>query len=324
MNNHNMLYLGYVAINTELRQKNIYTGRTLILKTVKEKGLEYIKTLARLNIADLKKILEWNEEHGIRCYRITSNLFPHLDNPKLDDLITKYNVKFLAKELKEIGDYAKKYKHRLTMHPGQFVQLGSKSETTVKNSIRTLREHTRILKAMNLTPKDGSGLIIHGGGVFGDKQATMERWKDNFLSMHKDIRDFIILENDEWSYSITDLLPLCEELNIPFCLDIFHNSISKDKIELTDKLLQRIFKTWKNFPPKIHYSTQEPGMKKGSHSKSVSELPDWVLRLPHTFNTDIYLMLEVKDKEQSVINMLHKYFTKVSDNNKVYWLVKYE
>lgn len=316
-----MLHLGYVAINTILREQDIYTGRALILRKVKEKGLEEIKRLARLNVRDLKTILEWNEANGIRCYRITSNLFPHLDNPKIDDLITQYNIKFLAKELKEIGDFAKKYGHRLTMHPGQYVQLATQNEITLQNSVRTLREHVRIFKAMGLTPKDGSGLVIHGGGVFGDKIKSIQRWKNNFLKMSQSIRDYIILENDEWSYGIMDLLPICEELDIPFCLDVFHNSISKDHVNITDELLERIFKTWKYYAPKIHYSTQELGLKKGSHSKSVTELPELLLEISQKFKRDIYIMLEVKNKEQSVLCILNKYFVKQIINNKVEWIL---
>ncbi len=97
---------------------------------------------------------------------------------------------------------------------------------------------------MNLKPKDGSVMIIHGGGTFGNKKETLERWKKNFYKLPENVRQYIALENDEYSYGIMDLLPVCEELKIPFCLDIFHNRVSKDKVPITKSLLQRIFNTW--------------------------------------------------------------------------------
>ncbi len=82
---------------------------------------------------------------------------------------------------------------------------------------------------LDYKPQDGSVLVIHGGGTFGDKKKSLERWKKNFLSMPKEVQEYICLENDENNYGIMDILPLCEELNIPFCLDVFHNSVSKIK-----------------------------------------------------------------------------------------------
>lgn len=300
--------IGYACINTQLREADIFTSRSLVLKTAEKKGLEYVKQLATDNVEDLMKILIYNEAHGIRFFRISSCIFPHLDNPKL--MGSAYDLTFVKDKLKTIGTYAKKHNHRLTMHPGQFVQLGSPNEEIVKRSIIDLKNHVQLLKMMNYKPIDGSVLIVHGGGTFGDKKATLERWKQNFLFMPSDIREYICLENDENGYSIMDLLPVCEELNIPFCLDVFHNSVSKEPVPITNDLLLRIFDTWKkrNTIPKIHYSEQQPGLRRGAHSKTINELPYFLLKIPETFNTSIDIMLEVKDKEVSVFKIYYKYF----------------
>src|ERR1700733_6248179 len=110
--------IGYACINTDLRKYNIFTSRSLILKTAREKGIEYIKKIVLENIDDLFKILLYNESHGVRFYRITSCLFPHLGNPQLLD--SNYNLDFAKNKLNEIGIYAKEHGHRLTMHPEQF------------------------------------------------------------------------------------------------------------------------------------------------------------------------------------------------------------
>ena len=70
--------------------------------------------------------------------------------------------------------------------------------------------------------------------MFGDKQATTERFKETYRTkLTDDIRARLVLENDEvrsivkqlvtlWlrlleqmCYNADDLLPVCEELNIP-------------------------------------------------------------------------------------------------------------
>lgn len=300
--------IGYACINNDLRQDDIFTSRSLILRTAAEKGLDYIKQLIIANVNDLLKILIYNEAHGIRFFRITSCLFPHLGNPKFAD--GNYDISFVKDKLKIIGAYAKRHGHRLTMHPGQFVQLGSLNNEIVKQSFIDLANHVKLLKMMDYMPTDGSVLIIHGGGTFGDKMETLKRWKTNFLLLPKEIRSYISLENDENSYGIDDLLPLCESLNIPFCLDLFHNQVSKNHITITKKLLSRIFNTWKNrsIIPKIHYSQQQPNLRRGAHSQKLERLPLYLFAIPQMLNTNLDIMLEVKDKEQSVFRMYYKYF----------------
>jgi hypothetical protein len=50
--------------------------------------------------------------------RLSSEMFPFASHEKYG-----YDLSFVDKELREIGDLAKKYGHRLTMHPGQVGSL---------------------------------------------------------------------------------------------------------------------------------------------------------------------------------------------------------
>lgn len=315
--------IGYACLNTELRDYDVFTSRSLILKTAATKGIDYVKELILENVDDLLKILIYNEAHGIRFYRMSSCIFPHLGNPKFAD--GNYDLNFVKDKLKIIGSYAKNHGHRLTMHPGQFVQLGSNNEEVVKQSFIDLENHVKLLKMLGYKPTDGSVLIIHGGGTFGDKITTLDRWKKNFLKMPLDIRQYICLENDENSYGILDLLPICEELQIPFCMDIFHNSVSKDRIPITKKLVRRIFNTWKvhNAIPKIHVSEQQIGLRRGAHSKTIDKLPLYLLKLPKMLSSSLDIMLEVKDKEVSVFKIYYKYFdVNMDPNGKINYVLK--
>lgn len=60
--------LGYACINTELRDANVYTSRTVRLSTIETKGIDYVKQLITANVDDLFKILIYNEAHGIRFF----------------------------------------------------------------------------------------------------------------------------------------------------------------------------------------------------------------------------------------------------------------
>lgn len=107
-----------------------------------------------------------------------------------------YSLAYCAPLLAQVGALAKRYGHRLTTHPGQFTQLGSPRESVVHSSIRELEYHAEMLDLMGID-QDGV-MIIHGGGVYGDKAAALTRMKN--VIQHKlsaRVRARLVLENDE-------------------------------------------------------------------------------------------------------------------------------
>jgi len=57
---------------------------------------------------------------------------------------------------------------------------------------------------------------IHMGGIYGDKPSTLERFKENFRTrLPEGVKKRLVLENDEICYNVDDLLPVCNELEIP-------------------------------------------------------------------------------------------------------------
>ena len=98
--------------------------------------------------------------------------------------------------LARVGALANKYSHRITTHPGQFTQLGSPKESVIEASIRELVYHNEMLEGMGIGV-DGV-CIVHGGGVYGDKQSTLERIKVTIeQKLPKAVRERLVLENDE-------------------------------------------------------------------------------------------------------------------------------
>jgi UV DNA damage endonuclease len=315
--------LGYACLNQSLRDDGVFTNRSLKLETAVKKGIPYINSLIEKNIDDLFKIIIYNESHGIRFYRMSSDIFPHIGNPLLP--FSNYDLDFIKDKIKMIGAYAMKYGHRLTMHPGQFVQLGSTTDAIVNASITDLTNQANFLKMLGFKPTDGSVLIIHGGGGYDSKTEALKRWEKNYLSIPKDIAEYICLENDENVYSVSDLLPFCEKNNIPFCIDFFHNAISKDKIHINKKLMMRIKNTWIKHGGimKCHYSTQDKDKRRGCHSKTINKLPSFIFDIAFDIRSNIDIMLEVKDKEKSVFKIYHKYFNiGFANDGKIFYKLK--
>lgn len=70
-----------------------------------------------------------------------------------------------------------------------------------------------------------SVIVIHGGGVYGNKPEALERLEKNILGPKKNVRDRLVLENDEMAYNLEDLMPISRKLKIPLVVDFHHDSI---------------------------------------------------------------------------------------------------
>ncbi|ORX93779.1 UV-endonuclease UvdE [Basidiobolus meristosporus CBS 931.73] len=293
--------LGYACLNTYLRkrkkQEPIFCSRTCRIDTIKQKGMDYVKSLGLQNTRDLCSLIEWNEENNIRFMRVSSEMFPFASHD-----LYGYSLEYASSELKKAGELAKRLGHRLTTHPGQYTQLASPNTEVVRRAVADLTYHAEMLDLMGLD--QDSVMIIHMGGVYGDKEATLKRFEEGFAQCPASVRNRLVLENDEICYSAEDILPVCEKLSIPLVFDWHHHSLNPGNEDLV-RILSRIKNIWsvRGIKQKQHYSEGRPGasniMEKRAHSDRVKSLPPC--------ERDMDLMIEAKDKEQAVLELYLKY-----------------
>ncbi|MCJ1465466.1 UV-damage endonuclease [Pseudocyphellaria aurata] len=274
-----------------------------------ERGQAFVETLGLANARDIVKMLRWNDRYGIKFLRLSSEMFPFASHEEYGYKLAP----FASEALAEAGRVAAELGHRLTTHPGQFTQLGSPRKQVIDSAIRDLEYHAELLSLLNMPPQQDRDavMILHLGGVFGDKTATLDRFRENYKGLSQGIKNRIVLENDDVSWSVHDLLPLCEELNIPMVLDYHHHNINFDADQIREgtndivELYPRILATWKkkNITPKMHYSEPTPAaitaMQRRKHSPRVATLPP----CPPTMD----LMIEAKDKEQAVFELMRAF-----------------
>jgi UV DNA damage endonuclease len=72
---------GLCCINNYLRDKDIFCSRTTPRRTF---TVEKAKKLASKNLEDVMKIMKWNNEFGIHHYRLSSDMFPHINDKQTD------------------------------------------------------------------------------------------------------------------------------------------------------------------------------------------------------------------------------------------------
>ncbi|KAJ3772031.1 UV-endonuclease UvdE-domain-containing protein [Lentinula raphanica] len=301
--------LGYACLNTILRNKKpaseaVFCSRTCRIDSIKKNGMDWVKDLGRKNVQDLITMIQWNEDNNIRFLRLSSEMFPFASHS-----IYGYSLEYCAPLLAEAGALAKNYGHRLTTHPGQFTQLGSLKPGVIESSVRELEYHCQMLDLMGVG-KDGV-TILHGGGVYDDKSAAIERIKNTIREvLPQHCRDRLVLENDELCYNADDLLPICEELDVPLVFDYHHDSLNPSSIPPAEiiKRTNAIFAR-RGIRPKQHLSDPRPGavtiMERRAHADRCERLPDELEQ--EGVAIDVDLMIEAKDKEQAVLQLYRIY-----------------
>jgi UV DNA damage endonuclease len=111
-------------------------------------------------------------------------------------------------------------------------------------------------------------MVLHIGGAQGGKEDSIKRFINNFKAFPKEITEKLILENDDKTFTASEVLSICREVNTPMVLDVHHHLCNNNGKSL-ESMLGDIFSTWNNhfFPPKIHFSTPRETEKDRKHAR---------------------------------------------------------
>lgn len=291
-----IIHLGYVSISKTL---DITPSKTLTYTEFnKNKDYNKLDNIIKQNLNNLEKIIDYNIKNNIHFYRLTSKLIPLASHKEINfDYIEKHKEYY-----KKIGNKIKKHNLRIDLHPDQFCILNSTKKEIIENSINILKYHYNILKALDIKNKV---IILHiGSSVFG-KDKSIQRFINNFNKLPDYLKKCIVIENDDKIYNINDCLNLCEKLNIPMVLDYHHHICNNNNLNI-DKYFNRIFNTWKDLTPKIHFSSPKNNTKKDfrSHHDYIN-IQDFIsfLEKIKTLNKDIDIMLECKAKDEALFRL---------------------
>ena len=294
--------LGYACINMTLQAAGgITTNRGMRQKTFNERGLSYVSELALQNVKDLVTIVKWNEEMGIKLFRMSSELFPWMTYYDFEDLPDYDKIKNV---LKGIGTLAEKYGHRLTFHPSHFNALGSPNPKVLESTIKELNEHSKIMDLMGLSATVYNKINIHIGGAYGDKQATLKRWIDNYYELDPNTQMRLTVENDdkENMYSVKELYKgISEQCGVPIVFDYYHHKFCTGGLT-EQEALELAAKTWpKGIVPCTHYSESRRKEKLDESIKAQAH-SDLIKDTIQTYGLDIDVVIEAKHKELAVLN----------------------
>jgi UV DNA damage endonuclease len=295
--------LGYACINQTLEgcKPNRRTTAKYLKKLSKGEQLEKLDGLLQENLENTLEILKFNVEHDIKLYRFSSDLVTLATH----DITNDWDyLEQGAELLTQIGEFVRANDLLVSMHPGQYTVLNSNKDDVVKRAIEDLEYHSEVLQAMGLDRKHK--IVLHIGGVYGDKPAATKRFKENYNRLSDDIQARLIIENDDRSYTASQVLAIAQDLEIPMVFDAHHfNCNQTDDENLTD-LFPKILSTWPvDETPKIHFSSPRSQEKFISHADNINskQFNQFMAQVTELTDGDFNVMLEAKNKDEALFKL---------------------
>lgn len=286
------LRIGYPCIN---RTIECGSNKTFRLNYYNEYRL---KETVRNNLDCLHRILQFNLDHNLLFFRITSDLIPFASHP----INTFGWQEFFRSDFEMIGDLVLENQMRISMHPDQFTLINSIREDVFERSLLELNYHAEVLDLMKLDPS--AKIQIHVGGAYGNKRESIERFVSRYHLLGNSIRRRLVIENDDKLFNVNDCLEISARTQIPVLFDFFHHILNKASAAGSNSL-KLTARTWTDIdgPPMVDYSSRKHGGKRTQHADTI-DLEDFACFLKSTEPCDIDVMLEIKDKEVSAMKAI--------------------
>lgn len=263
--------------------------------------LAHLRAIVLHNAAALAEALSWCASHGVGAFRVNSQLVPLATHGELGYPLEAIDGDGAVEaKLREAKALAARHGLRLSLHPDQFVVLGSAREEVARGSIAELEHQARVAEWIG-----AEQLTLHGGGAQGGKAAAIGRLARAIDRLSPRARTRLVLENDDRLYTVRDLVPLCRREAVPLVYDVHHhrcNPDGLDEVEATDLAAE----TWGTREPWAHLSSPRGGWTAADprhHADHIDprDVPAAWLSRPMTID------VEAKAKELAVVALKERW-----------------
>jgi UV DNA damage endonuclease len=199
----------------------------------------------------LREIFDYLTAERISMYRISSDFIPYATHPEMPQFHRQLDE--YAVELGRMGRIANEKGLRLSLHPSQYVVLNARDESIVQKSIADLDSQAKLLDALG---QGGEGVVVlHIGGVYGDKQTALERFVANYQRLSEPARRRLVIENDDVAFTVRDCLWVHGRTGLRVVFDHQHHRLNPGAMPLLEAA-HAALETWPDPQiPKIHFSS---------------------------------------------------------------------
>ena len=206
----------------------------------------------RQSVAYAREIFHYLHKTDIHMYRMSSDFVPYHTHPDLPQFHRQLDE--AADELADLGALARAYDIRLSLHPSQYILLNAQDEGIARKSIADLNAQAALLDALGCGPE---GVVVtHVGGVYDDREASLMRFIRRYPELPEATRRRLVVENDDVSFSVAEVLRIHAETGCPVVFDNLHHfCLNPDRMPMREAF-RAALATWPaSVTPKIHYSS---------------------------------------------------------------------
>ena len=272
------------------------TTAKFLSQSDRNKQLHYISEICDHNAKSLLDALIFCNRHGIKDFRVNSQILPLKTHPdvgyQIEDLP---HYRKIIDTFQECGAFSRKNDLRTTFHPDQFILLSSTISKVTRSSLAELEYQAQVAEWIN-----ADVINIHGGGAYGNKTKALKRLVSQIKKLPDSVRTRLTLENDDRVYTPKDLLPVCVETDTPLVYDVHHHRCLPDG-QSVEKTTELAMHSW-NREPVFHLSSPLNGWEGKTTNKhhdyiNLRDFPDCWL------NLNITVEVEAKAKELAVLKL---------------------
>jgi UV DNA damage endonuclease len=248
----------------------------------------------------------------VRVYRMSSSTVPYGTHPDLPELDYRRQIDTCADQLVALGAKATQLGLRLSTHPGQYTVLNAPDREVARKAALDVEQDALLLDALGQGPE--GTVVIHVGGLYGDRAAALDRWAAAYERLSERAQTRLAVEHDERMFNAADVLELHRRTGVRVVFDSHHHRCNP-AAELADpqEALGAAYATWREGTrPKVHVSSPRTELRtvgRGSAARAVPPLLDqhadfvtpWdALDVVEAAPGPVDVMLEAKAKDLAV------------------------
>jgi UV DNA damage endonuclease len=254
----------------------------------------------------LQEILAYLDDNDIRFYRMATALAPYASHPGLPQF--RDAPARCAERLARVGASARRLGIRLTSHPGQYTVLNSENPEVRRLAAVELEVQAELMDAMGLGAE--SVVVLH----VGSRAGGLDGFERGFELLSEAARARLVIENDDRSFGVADVVELAGRIGRPVVWDVLHHHCH-DPHGIPDReALELALATWPDgVTPKVHFSSPRTAVEERggrvvlpplrAHADLVDPIA-FAAFLEHTAGGHEFdVMLEAKAKDLALLRL---------------------
>lgn len=208
-----------------------------------------------VSIELLDAVFDRLDRTDVRVYRMSSSVVPYGTHPDLPQFDYRRQLEAHADALATLGGKARRYGLRLSTHPGQYTRLNAEAAEVARKAALDVEQDALLLDALGCGPE--CVVVVHLGGVYGDRSAALDRWQRAYEALGPSARERLAVEHDERDFDVDDVLELHRRTGVKVVFDHHHHRCNPaPSLPAAADALRACVETWpEGVRPKVHLSS---------------------------------------------------------------------